>query len=77
MSIDNNNQDHVRIAATSGSEVDKLLSASVLRLQQRAGREQARGILVTRWGIGHFTVELTGDVPYGLTQELVRDVAQN
>lgn len=41
--------------------------------QERAQQEGNHGILVTRNGSTSFTVALSADVPYGITQE--RDLA--
>jgi hypothetical protein len=49
------------------------LEAAERSAQERALREGNHGILVTRHGPTSFTVALSADVPYGITQE--RDLA--
>ena len=49
------------------------LDAAEKSAQERAIREGNLGILVTRHGPTSFTVNLSPDVPYGITQE--RDLA--
>lgn len=49
------------------------LEAAERSAQERALREGSHGILVTRLGPTSFTVALSADVPYGITQE--RDLA--
>ncbi|NKX56359.1 hypothetical protein [Arthrobacter mobilis] len=57
------------ITAASNEEADQLLNAVVEDLQQLARREGRYGILVTKTGPGRFTVELSEDVPFGVTEE--------
>ena len=45
------------------------LDAAEKLAQERAFREGRHGILVTRHGPTTFTVALSVDVPYGITQE--------
>jgi hypothetical protein len=63
------------ILATTRSEVDDKLNASIHQLRALAQENPARGILVTRHGPGHFTAELSGQVPYGETWESVQFTA--
>lgn len=56
----------VTIADRSAMETE--LEAAVSRARETAVKEQA-GILVTRNGPTTFTVEVSGEVPYGLTEE--------
>lgn len=57
------------ISATTRSEADEKLNASVQQLRDLATQNPTRGILVTKRGAGHFTVELSDQVPYGQTWE--------
>jgi hypothetical protein len=57
------------ISATTRSEADEKLNASVRQLRDLAREYPSMGILVTKRGAGHFTVELTDQVPYGQTWE--------
>lgn len=61
------------IAATTVDEAERLLNIAVEELQRQAVEEGTGGILVTRTGVGRFTVELTEVVPYGVTDEAVAD----
>ncbi|TLM71678.1 hypothetical protein [Pseudarthrobacter sp. NamB4] len=62
------------VSATTRSEADEKLNASVRQLRALAMENPTRGILVTKWGAGHFTVELSDQVPYGQTWESVKHV---
>ncbi|MFT4471335.1 hypothetical protein ACMX2H_15640 [Arthrobacter sulfonylureivorans] len=57
------------LTAQTASEAHDLLNAAVEELQKIAAIDADCGILVTRTGPGQFTVELSDDVPYGITQE--------
>jgi hypothetical protein len=57
------------ITAGSNDEADQLLNAVVEEMQQLASSEGHYGILVTKTGPGKFTVELSEDVPFGVTEE--------
>ena len=63
------------ITATSRSEADEKLNASIYQLQAMTQESPFRGILVTRHGPGHFTAELSDQVPYGETWESVQSTA--
>lgn len=45
------------------------LSAAVEMARHEAMKDRRQGILVTRLGPGSFTVALSTNVPYGITQE--------
>jgi hypothetical protein len=51
--------------------VAERLDAAEKLARERALREGNHGILVTRHGPTSFTVNLSPDVPYGITQERV------
>ncbi|WP_139006991.1 hypothetical protein [Arthrobacter crystallopoietes] len=57
------------ITAFSAAEAHQLINDTVEELQHLARQEGHLGILVTKTAPGEFTVELTEDVPYGLTLE--------
>lgn len=59
----------IMISAITQSEADEKLNAAASELQHLAKHNPVRGILVTRLAPGRYTVELSTDVPYGLTQE--------
>ncbi|SDR29997.1 hypothetical protein [Arthrobacter crystallopoietes] len=59
------------ITALSTAEAHQLINIAVEELQHLARQEGSRGILVTRTGPGQFIVELSENVPYGLTLEAV------
>lgn len=60
-----------QISAGSRAEADHLLNAVVEELQLLACQDGACGILVTKTGPGQFTVELSDDVPFGITEERI------
>jgi hypothetical protein len=62
-------KDSITVIAGSRSEAFQEIDWSVEQLQRRALQERTRGILVTRRGWGHFTIELSNSVPYGMTLE--------
>jgi len=57
------------VTAGSNDEADRLLNAVVEEMQELATQDGVCGILVTKTGPGQFTVELTEDVPFGVTEE--------
>lgn len=57
------------ISAVTQSEADEKLNAAALELQHLAKDNPVRGILVTRLAPGRYAVELSSEVPYGLTRE--------
>ncbi|TLM83332.1 hypothetical protein FDW83_10205 [Pseudarthrobacter sp. NamE2] len=59
------------IFATTRAEAEEKLNSSVQQLRDVAMQNPTRGILVTKRGAGHFTVELSDQVPYGQTWESV------
>jgi hypothetical protein len=59
------------ITASSIEEADRLLNAVTEDLQHLARQEGNLGILVTKTGPGQFTIELSDNVPYGLTLEAI------
>jgi hypothetical protein len=62
-----------KITATTVAEAERLLDIVVDELRGLAVKEGTHGILVTRTGPGQFTVELSEDVPYGVTEEAVAE----
>ena len=61
------------VTADEPQLIAERLDAAERLAQERALREGSHGILVTRHGPTSFTVTLSADVPYGITQE--RDLA--
>ncbi|WP_248762316.1 hypothetical protein [Pseudarthrobacter sp. SSS035] len=57
------------ITATSKTTMDRDLGAAIEAAEQLACDEGRRGILVRRLGYASYTVELSPDVPYGITYE--------
>jgi hypothetical protein len=57
------------VTASSTEEADQDLNAVSEELQHLARTEVRTGIRVTKTGPGQFTLELSDDVPYGLTRE--------
>lgn len=68
-------KDSITVIARSRSEALERLDACVEHLQHRAMQKKTSGILVTRIGAGHFTVELSNAVPYGVTLESTNENA--
>lgn len=62
-----------KITATTVDEAQGLLDIVVDELQRHAVAEGTQGILVTKTGPGQFTVELSDEVPFGVTEETVAD----
>jgi hypothetical protein len=52
--------------------LEEHLNRAVELAQQRAVEEGRHGVLVTRHGPASFTVEVSADVPYGITRERQR-----
>jgi hypothetical protein len=66
-----------KVTAATADEAQRLLDIVVDELQRYAVEEGSHGILVTKTGPGHFTVELSEDVPYGVTEEAVAEQADS
>lgn len=66
-----------QITASTVDEAQRLLDIVVDELQRLAVEEGSHGILVTKTGPGQFTVELSEDVPYGITEEAVADTTDS
>ncbi|MCX2748750.1 hypothetical protein OOZ51_13145 [Arthrobacter sp. MI7-26] len=64
--------DRIDIQVKSRHALDDQLAAAVQHLQETALRERTRGILITRHRPGHYTAELSEQVPFGITRELCR-----
>jgi len=60
----------LEVRADTVPQAEERLDAAVLSLQSLA--THGYGILVTRLGPGHFSVALSGEVPFGQTRELSR-----
>lgn len=59
----------VTVTAADHESMYRQLDAAVAAAQELAMRERRRGILVTRHAPDTFTVELSANVPFGLTIE--------
>ncbi|MCB5290998.1 hypothetical protein [Arthrobacter sp. SO3] len=57
------------IAATEASTLEEELNIAVDKARAKAEQEGRQGILVTRHGQSRFTIEISAEVPYGLTQD--------
>jgi hypothetical protein len=57
------------VTADKPQLIDQDLNAAVAIAQQQAIKGGRHGILVTRHGPASFTVAVSADVPYGITQE--------
>ncbi|MCZ9880466.1 hypothetical protein [Arthrobacter sp. B2a2-09] len=62
--------EHIEIKVHDRASMDYCITAAVDRMIESAGRQQTRGILVTRLGDGHFVVGLSNAVPFGYTEQL-------
>ncbi|AUI50613.1 hypothetical protein SAMN04489742_2077 [Arthrobacter crystallopoietes] len=62
-----------KITATTAEEAQRLLDIVVDELRRLAVAEGTHGILVTKTGPGQFSVELSENVPYGITEEAIAD----
>lgn len=57
------------VTATDPDSRDLELDAAVAAMSEQAILDGRRGILVTRHAPGTFTIELSDEVPFGLTHE--------
>lgn len=57
------------VTATDPESRDLKLEAAVAAIKEQGRMDGQKGILVTRHAPGSFTVELSNDVPFGLTLE--------
>lgn len=64
--------ERIDIHVNSLHVLDDQLEAAVQNLQKAALRDKTRGILITRHQPGHYTAELSQQVPFGMTRELCR-----
>jgi hypothetical protein len=64
------NTESVEIQVDSRHTLDDRLNDAVRALQQLAMSTGTHGILLTRHKPGHYTAELSDQVPFGMTREL-------
>lgn len=62
----------IDIHVTSAQALDERLEAAVKNLQELAMRTRTHGILVARDEPGHYAAELSDQVPFGMTREVIR-----
>ncbi len=62
----------IEIQVDSRRLLDERLNDAVQGLQRLALQTGTHGILLTRHKPGHYTAALSDQVPFGMTQELVR-----
>lgn len=62
----------IEIQVKSRHALDDRLEAAVQALQEAALRSRTCGILITRHQPGHYTAELSSQVPFGITREHCR-----
>lgn len=62
----------IDIHVTTRRALDERLDAAVKELQDLAILTGKHGILVVRNRPGHYTAELSDQVPFGLTREVIR-----
>ncbi|GAB2721821.1 hypothetical protein ACX801_10240 [Arthrobacter bambusae] len=66
---------YFHITGLSRSEIEESINTAVETARVHAMREGWQGIVVTRHEPGLYTVNLSGDVPYGVTME--RDLCRS
>lgn len=64
--------ERIDIYVNTRNDLDPRLAAAVRDLQETALYARTRGILITRHQPGHYTAELSDQVPFGMTRELFR-----
>ena len=57
------------VSATDRESMNLELDTAVAKVMEHAVLDGRRGILVTRYAHGSFTVALSDEVPFGLTHE--------
>jgi hypothetical protein len=62
----------ISVVVDDRASMDRHLDAAVERMVEVALRQRTHGILVTRHHDRHFTVGLSGTVPFGYTEECDR-----
>lgn len=62
--------ERIDIYVNNRNDLDDRLAAAVRDLQETALCAGTRGILITRHQPGHYTAELSDQVPFGMTREL-------
>ena len=60
---------YFHITGRSRAEIEESINTAVETARVHSTREGWQGILVTRHEPGLYTVNLSGDVPYGVTME--------
>ena len=65
---------YFHITGLSPAEIEDSINTAVEMAREHSMAEGWQGILVTRHGPDKYTVNLSADVPYGVTQE--RDLPQ-
>lgn len=66
-------EERVHCTISKAAELPEALNAAVQRLLSAVDDEMRKGILITRQQPGHYLVELSDDVPYGITQQRYAD----
>lgn len=59
----------ITVIATDHADLERRLDKAVTAARERALHEGRQGILVTRHDYDSFTVDLSDEVPFGLTRE--------
>jgi hypothetical protein len=65
-----NTEAPLEVRVNDRAAMDHCLNAAVDQMIEVALQRRSHGILVTRRGEGHFTIELSDTVPFGYTEEL-------
>ncbi len=63
--------ERIEIRVTTRQTLDDELEQAVRDLQEAALPTRTRGILITCHEAGHYTAELSDQVPFGITRELI------
>lgn len=69
--MNNATTQYLEVRVDSACQIEERLNAAVQDLQPLAARTR-NGILVTRLNLGHFTISLCEEVPFGLIRERSR-----
>jgi hypothetical protein len=64
--------ERIDIRVNSRQDLDDHIEAAVRDLKAATLQTWTRGILITRHVPGHYTAELSDQVPFGMTRELFR-----
>lgn len=73
MKVHQENEARVHCTISKAAELPETLNTAVQKLLSAADDDMRKGILITRQRPGHYLVELSDDVPYGIIQQRYAD----